>query len=133
MQTHSPTLPIVLVVKDDEAVLQLIVDLLEPEGYKIFAADSARRALDLTRTVRADLILSDIVMPEMNGLELCQRLKTDPETATVPVMLVSDYPEAQAQAVAIGALQGFGKSQLQDADAIERFRQALGLDQAPRS
>ena len=89
MQTHSPTPPIILVVKDDQAVLQLIVDLLEPEGYKIFAADSARRALDLTRIVRADLILSDIVMPEMNGLELCQRLKTDPETAAVPVMLVS--------------------------------------------
>ena len=39
--------------------------------------------------MRADLILSDIVMPEMNGLELCQRLKTDPETAAVPVMLIS--------------------------------------------
>lgn len=89
MQSHSPTPPIILVVKDDQAVLQLIVDLLEPEGYKIFAAASAHRALDLTRTVRADLILSDIVMPEMNGLELCQRLKTDPETAAVPVMLVS--------------------------------------------
>jgi PAS domain S-box-containing protein len=89
MQTHSENPPIILVVKDDQAVLQLIVDVLEPEGYKVFAAESARRALELTATVRADLILSDIVMPEMNGLELCQHLKTNPETAALPVMLVS--------------------------------------------
>lgn len=89
MQTQSQNPPIILVVKDDHAVLQLIVDLLEPEGYKVFAAESARRALELTATVRADLILSDIVMPEMTGLELCQKLKTHPETAAVPVMLVS--------------------------------------------
>ncbi|HKP38499.1 MAG TPA: PAS domain S-box protein [Pyrinomonadaceae bacterium] len=76
-------------MKDDQDVLELLVDLLEPEGYKIFAATSARRALELTTIVRADIILCDVVMPEMNGLELCQRLKTDPHTSDIPVMLVS--------------------------------------------
>ena len=52
MQTDSQKRPIILVVKDDQAVLQLIVDLLEPEGYKIFAAESARRALDLELCAR---------------------------------------------------------------------------------
>src|ERR1044071_6313527 len=89
MTSLSENPPIIVVVKDDEQVLQLIVDLLEPQGYKIFAVDSARRALEVTQTVRTDLILSDIVMPEMNGLELCQRLKANPETSAIPVMLVS--------------------------------------------
>src|SRR6185295_8844368 len=89
MQVHSENPPVILIVKDDQDVLELLVDLLEPEGYKIFAATSARRALELTAIIRADIILCDVVMPEMNGLELCQRLKTDPHTSDIPVMLVS--------------------------------------------
>ena len=81
--------PVVLIVKDDEQVLDLLVDLLEPEGYKVFTAETAKRALELTKTLRVDLILCDVVMPEMNGLELCHRLKSDSNTASVPIMMVS--------------------------------------------
>src|SRR6266704_2110968 len=79
----------VLIVNDDQNALDLFVDLLEPEGYKVFAAQSARRALEITSAVRTDIIICDVVMPEMNGLELCRRLKRDPHTATIPVLLVS--------------------------------------------
>lgn len=89
MHTHSENPPIVLIVKDDQQVLELLVDLLEPEGYKIFVAQSGLRALEITATVRADLILCDIMMPGMNGLELCQILKKDPQTSSIPIMLVS--------------------------------------------
>lgn len=79
----------VLIVNDDQKALDLFVDLLEPEGYKIFVAQSARRALEITSAVRTDIIICDVVMPEMNGLELCRRLKKDPLTATTPVLLAS--------------------------------------------
>ena len=79
----------VLIVNDDQKALDLFVDLLKPEGYKIFAAQSARRALEITAAVRTDIIICDVVMPEMNGLELCRRLKKDPLTATTPVLLAS--------------------------------------------
>src|SRR5712691_1202717 len=79
----------VLIVNDDQNALDLFVDLLEPEGYKVFAAQSARRALEITSAVRTDIIICDVVMPEMNGLELCRRLKKDPLTATTPVLLAS--------------------------------------------
>jgi CheY-like chemotaxis protein len=62
----------VLIVNDDQKALDLFVDLLEPEGYKVFAAQSARRALEITSAVRIDIIICDVVMPEMNGLELCR-------------------------------------------------------------
>ena len=81
--------PVVLVVKDDEQVLDLLVDLLEPEGYKVFTAETGKRALELTKTLRVDLILCDVVMPEMNGLELCHLLKSDSNTASIPIMMVS--------------------------------------------
>jgi PAS domain S-box-containing protein len=89
MSTSSESRPSILIVKDDQAVLEMLVDLLEPEGYKVVAADSARRALELTSVFRPDLIISDVVMPEMSGLELCHHLKTSPATSSIPVMMVS--------------------------------------------
>ncbi|HXT61756.1 MAG TPA: PAS domain S-box protein [Pyrinomonadaceae bacterium] len=89
MSASSDNCPLILIVKDDQQVLSLLVELLEAEGYKVIAADSARRALEFTSTFLADLIISDVVMPEMNGLELCHRLKTNPKTASIPVMMVS--------------------------------------------
>ena len=79
----------VLIVNDDQKALDLFVDLLQPEGYKVFVSQSARRALEITSAVRTDIIICDVVMPEMNGLELCRRLKRDPLTATTPVLLAS--------------------------------------------
>ncbi len=96
MPTHPENCPTILVVKDDQPVLELLVDLLEPEGYQVFSATTAKRALELTATVRADLILCDVVMPEMNGLELCHRLKSDPQTASIPVMMVSAVRKEEA-------------------------------------
>ena len=96
MRTHPENRPIILIVKDDQQVLELIVDLLEPEGYQVVTATTAKRALEVTAAVRADLILCDVVMPEMNGLELCQRLKSDPQTASIPVMMVSAVRKEEA-------------------------------------
>src|ERR1043165_8923078 len=89
MSISSDNRPVILIVKDDQQVLQLLVDLLEPEGYKVIAADNGRRALEITKVVRADLIMSDVVMPEMNGLELCHQLKTNRNTSSIPVIMVS--------------------------------------------
>src|SRR5712692_5092664 len=89
MTKHQENPPTVLIVNDDQKALDLLVDLLEPEGYKVFAAPSAQRALEITAAVRTDIIICDVVMPEMNGLELCRRLKKDPLTSTTPVLLAS--------------------------------------------
>jgi PAS domain S-box-containing protein len=96
MQVPWENFSVILIVKDDREVLDLLVDLLEPEGYKIITAQNAKRALELTATIRVDLILCDIVMPEMNGLELCQRLKHDSMTSGIPVMLVSAVRKEEA-------------------------------------
>ncbi len=89
MTKHQENPATILIVNDDQKALDLLVDLLEPEGYKVFPAGSGRRALEITSAVRTDLIICDVVMPEMNGLELCQRLKKDPLTTNTPVLLAS--------------------------------------------
>ena len=86
----------VLIVNDDQVQLELLRDLIEPEGYKIFLAASVRRALDISAVARMDIIISDVVMPEMSGLELCRHLKNNPHTAMIPILLVSAIRKADA-------------------------------------
>src|SRR6266568_3216492 len=92
----------VLIVNDDQVQLDLLRDLIAPEGYKTFLASSACRALEITAVARMDIIITDVVMPEMNGMELCRRLKQDPHTATIPVLLVSAIRKEDA-----ALLEGF--------------------------
>src|SRR5882762_10027026 len=92
----------VLIVNDDQKALDLFDDLLEPEGYEVFAAQSAQRALEITSAVKTDIIVCDVVMPETNGMELCRRLKKDPQTSATPVLLVSAVRKEDA-----ALLEGF--------------------------
>ncbi|HKR00676.1 MAG TPA: PAS domain S-box protein [Pyrinomonadaceae bacterium] len=83
------TRPTVLAVNDEPKVLELLTVLLEHEGYRVLTADSGLRALELAPTLEPDIVISDVVMPGMDGLEFCRRLKQDPRTAGVPVLLAS--------------------------------------------
>jgi PAS domain S-box-containing protein len=102
MKTLADNPATVLVVNDDQLQLDLLRDLLEPEGYRIFVARDGRSALDLTRTLQVQIVISDVVMPEMDGLELCRRLKKNPHTSTIPVLLASGIRKEEA-----ALLEGF--------------------------
>lgn len=75
-----------------------------------------------------DLILVNRILDRDGspGLEVIKSLKQDRETAEIPIMLVSNYPEAQQSAVEAGALPGFGKSALRDPETHQRLQEVLG-------
>lgn len=102
MKTLADNPATVLIVNDDQMQLDLLHDLLEPEGHKIFLAQDGQRALDLTRALQVEIVISDVVMPGMDGMELCRRLKKNPHTATIPVLLVSGIRKEEA-----ALLEGF--------------------------
>ena len=79
----------VLIADDDDRVLSLLVELLEQEGYEVFAAQDGGTALELALATELDVVVSDVVMPVMDGIELCRRLKKHVQTAHVPVLLIS--------------------------------------------
>lgn len=79
----------VLIVDDDRKILDLLVDLLELEGYEVAAAADGAEGLDLAHSFAPDVVVSDVVMPVVGGIELCRRLKEDPRTAYIPVLLIS--------------------------------------------
>ncbi|MDB9493310.1 response regulator [Spirulina major CS-329] len=83
----------VLVVEDSLAQRQMISDLLRGSGLKVEVASNGEEALKLVETYGPDIVVLDIVMPQMNGYELCRRLKQDPKTQNVPVVMCSSKGE----------------------------------------
>jgi DNA-binding response OmpR family regulator len=79
----------ILVVEDSRTQAEYLRHILETEGYRVTLADNGIEALEQTALDRPSMILSDIVMPEMDGYELCRRIKQDKKTAAIPVILVS--------------------------------------------
>lgn len=79
----------VLIVNDDTDQLELLQELLERAGYEVLKAENGVRGLELAARTSPDLVVSDVMMPVMNGIELCRRLRQLPATQRVPVMLVS--------------------------------------------
>ncbi|MCR5269861.1 MAG: response regulator [Prevotella sp.] len=78
----------ILVVEDNEEVMQMIVDGLSPH-YHVMSAKDGVQGLAMTHRDHVDLIVSDIMMPEMDGLEMCRRLKDDMETSHIPVVMLT--------------------------------------------
>jgi PAS domain S-box-containing protein len=89
MSTSTSDRGRVLIVDDDRKILDLLVDLLQLERYEIATASDGAEAIDMARSFHPDIVVSDVVMPVVGGLELCRRLKEDPRTTDVPVLLIS--------------------------------------------
>ncbi len=83
----------ILVVDDEELNLKLMEAFLSPQGYQIISARNGKEALRIVKTSPPDLVLLDILMPEMDGLEVCKRIKSNPRTAVIPVIMVTALGE----------------------------------------
>ena len=81
----------VLIVEDNELNMKLFNDLLEAHGYATVQTRSGMEAVGLARQHRPDLILLDIQLPEISGLEVTRQLKQDPELKTIPVIAVTAF------------------------------------------
>ena len=88
-ETVSGTLGRVLVVDDDDVIRQLITVNLELEGFEVMTAVDGQDCLDKVKDVDPIVITLDVMMPRMNGWEAASRLRADPETAGVKVVLLS--------------------------------------------
>jgi CheY-like chemotaxis protein len=79
----------VLVVDDDDVIRQLITVNLELEGFDVMTAYDGQDALDKVKSFGPDVITLDVMMPRVDGWEAAARLRDDPETSTIPVILLS--------------------------------------------
>ncbi len=79
----------VLIVEDEEQIAALLCELLEDEGYRAQRAENGREALDLLAQSRPDLIISDLMMPVMDGWAFLRALRGEPEYQRIPVIILS--------------------------------------------
>ncbi len=103
-------LPTVLVVDDTAANLTMMVELLSPL-YRVLVAASGARALEVARTAQPDVMLLDVMMPVMDGYEVCSRLKADPRTKDIAVIFLTakNQPEDEEKGLHLGALDYISK------------------------
>ena len=83
----------ILLVEDDSPLLEVLQSILEAEGYEVYPAVNGKHALDLFISTRPNLVISDIMMPEMNGYELLESVRVLPEGITVPFLFLSARTE----------------------------------------
>ena len=91
METESK----ILIVDDIAKNIQMAMNILKNEGYKMFYAKSGTMALELIKEHDFDLILLDIMMPDMNGFDVCAKLKSEARTKKIPVIFLSGKDSSQ--------------------------------------
>lgn len=101
----QPKSPKILVVDDETLVRSMMCDGLAAAGHTVLAASSGEEALQVVHTARPACVLLDIMMPDLDGYDTCAALKADPQTASIPVLLVSATTDARVtdEAKKVGA------------------------------
>lgn len=98
----------VLVIEDNLINMELVTDLLEMGGYRVLQAENGRKGIEIARSESPDLILMDIGLPDMDGLEATRILKQDTLTVAIPIVVLTAHAMAgvEAQVFAAGC-RGF--------------------------
>jgi two-component system cell cycle response regulator len=87
----------ILVVDDDPTSLKLLDLILNKEGYQVMTASNGLEALRKARLESPDLLILDVMLPGFDGFEICHRLRTEPATATMPIMMLSSKQQKSDQ------------------------------------
>ena len=117
----------ILVVEDEEILLAALQEELNQGGYETMGAVDGEDGLSKVLTFKPDLILLDLVMPKMDGMTVLQKLKESPETASVPVVILtnlSDY-ERISEALSLGAKDYLVKANYSLADLMDKVKNVL--------
>ncbi|PTY06655.1 hybrid sensor histidine kinase/response regulator [Opitutaceae bacterium EW11] len=98
--------PTILVVDDQPVNVQLLKRKLEREGIRVLAAFTGQEALEIVAKEQPDLILLDVMMPDMDGIDVCQRLQEKEETRSIPVIFITarSSKESKLEGLAVGAV-----------------------------
>ena len=102
----------ILFIEDEQTIQKAIGDILEPEGYKIINALNGEIGLRLAKTEKPDLILLDLILPKVHGFDVLKKLKEDPETKKIPVIVLTNLEEVKnvEKAIKLGATTYFIKT-----------------------
>ena len=117
----------ILIIEDDSLVARMYEKVMKFEGMEVFLAGDGKDGLLKAREVRPDLIFCDIMMPRMNGIDVLEKLKADPATKDIPVVMLTNLSGTNdaEKAIAKGALAYMVKSEYKPGDIAARAKEFL--------
>ena len=117
----------ILAVDDEPHILKLVSFSLKSGGYEVLEASDGLSAIEVARAEKPDLVLLDVMMPACDGYEACRRLKADPQTAGIPVMMLTAKTQESERKTgeAAGAVD-YIKKPFTPKDLVSQVREFLG-------
>jgi len=129
-KSHQPITGTILVADDQVSNRELLEELLAAQGFTVIAVPDGAAALEELNHVAADLVLLDVMMPHLNGFEVCERIKANPETYLIPVVLVTALSDRQDRIEGIRAgADDFLSRPVDRTELLARVRSLLKLKQ----
>lgn len=118
---------VILIVEDDPLMSRMYQRIFTFENYKVEIASDGLAGLDKARTVNPNLILLDVMMPKMNGLETLEKLKMDPELKKIPVIMLTNLAGQQDAETALmkGAVKYIVKSEHEPKEVANMVKEIL--------
>jgi CheY-like chemotaxis protein len=118
----------ILLVEDDPLIYRMYQKLFKLEGFEAELAEDGKQGLDKVQSFHPDVILLDVMMKDMNGIEMLTMLKSDPATAAIPVIILTNLADMRIaqMAVAKGAIKVAIKSEQEPADVVALVKGVLG-------
>lgn len=117
----------ILVAEDDKFLKNVYVSKLQKEGFEVDLATDGESAYEKVGTFKPDLIILDIMMPKINGLEVLKKIKENPEYKNIPVIMASNLDKAEdiEKGKKLGAVDYLIKSDISITDVVARIRKNL--------
>ncbi len=119
----------ILAVEDDQAIQKALTDKLRFEGFVVFTAADGKKALELAKSEKPDMILLDLILPEKDGLAVLEELQWDAATKDIPVVVLSNVSneKVEEQARTRGVVDFMVKTDWRLDQIVEKIKKTLGI------
>ena len=128
-QPSSITAKILLLVEDDPLLIKMYQTKFSAEGFEVYTATDGEAGLKLARSQHPDIIVLDIMMPKLDGIEVLRAIRQDNTLKSVPVLMLSNLSELakQKEAMELGAKEFLVKANLTPTEVVSKIKQHLSL------
>jgi CheY-like chemotaxis protein len=119
----------ILAVEDDQAIQKALTDKLRFEGFSVYSASDGKKALELAKSEKPDMILLDLILPEKDGLAVLEELQWDSETKDIPVIVLSNVSneKVEEQAKGRGVVDFMVKADWRLDQIVEKIKETLKI------
>ena len=131
----APVTAKVLIVEDDRYISKMYQLKLSLDGMEVQVADNGRIGVEKVKEFKPDIILLDVLMPELDGYEVLKIIKGEPESKDIPVLILSNLGQEDhiQKGMQLGATGYIVKSQYTPSKVVEKIKQVLGDDSKPEN